>query len=90
MNAIVDSAAAIIVRTFPGATIVSTQTVVISNHTVGECVYDVTMNGYSLTGKQVYMINNNNDIILTFTDLNSNYANSLPDFNSIENSIQFN
>jgi len=90
MNVILDSAKAAMSLNFPGATTVSSQTVVINNHSVGEFVYNATINGLSLTEKQLYIINNSNLGILTFADLKTNYANSLPSFNSIENSIQFN
>jgi len=90
MNAVLDSEKISLIRNYPGATTVSSQTVIINTHSVGEFVYNYATNGFSLTGKQVIIINNNNLGVLTFTDLNSDYANSIIDFNNMENSIEFN
>jgi dihydroxyacetone kinase len=85
-----DSAKIEIGSQFPGAITVTSQTVTIHNHIFGEYVVNVTMNGNALTMKQVYIFNNSNLIVFTFGDLNSNYPNSVLDFNTMENSIQFN
>jgi hypothetical protein len=90
MNVMLDSAKIEIGSQFPGAITVTSQTVTIHNHIFGEYVVNVTMNGNALTMKQVYIFNNSNLIVFTFGDLNSNYPNSVLDFNTMENSIQFN
>lgn len=89
MNEILNQLEALIKQAFIGTVIISKQIVLINGKQCGELVFDFTMNGYTIREKQIYAINNNLDIVLTFADIQSNYVYSSPDFDSIQSSIRF-
>jgi hypothetical protein len=87
MNTILDTAENMVMSTFQGSSTVSKKTVIIDNVTCGELVFLAAISGFSVKEKQLYIIHNNKDIIITFTDLQSNYSNSVMEFDSIQASI---
>ncbi|MBN1998866.1 hypothetical protein JW935_15000 [candidate division KSB1 bacterium] len=90
MDTIMAIAEAIIKDTFENVTIISKKTVQIDDKTCGEMVYTFIYSAEEivLQQKQLYIIHNNNDITITFTDLQSHYNQNKGYFEQIQNSIE--
>jgi hypothetical protein len=88
INLLLDVAEFTIKETFDNVTIVSKSTVNISNKTCGSLVFKVIMNGFEFRIKQLYIIHNKYDFIITFSALETQYKAVESEFSFIQRSIR--
>jgi hypothetical protein len=89
MNEILNQAQSIILGSLQNPSVISKQTVQLDNKNCGAIEFTATMYGLQVWGRQLYIINNGKDIILTFSDDSAYYQTDLADFDTIQNSIRF-